>query len=258
MKRFVMTISDKGGAGKSAIARLIADYFFVTKMKALLVDGDGEVGQLAKFYAERDENGRIKKQQTPGIGVLHFALHGQQSDREKIATVLDHGADLILCDFPAAGLTVLEQLQASVGLLDDIKAEGYKPVFVNPITPFAASMRTVKRMINMGGSDSEYIVMKNNMFTEGAEDWIVWDGCEEAGITPSGGKNALAQVGGIEIELPKLRLGAMSLIDEFNLTFEAACNDRRMPRYHRKYTQIWRKSCHETLDQIAEKIGVKK
>jgi hypothetical protein len=258
MKHFVMTISDKGGAGKSAMARLIADYIFVTKVPALLVDGDGEVGQLAKFYAERDENGRIKKQQTPGIGVLQFGLHGQQSDREKIATVLDHGANLVLCDFPAAGLTVLEQLQDSVGLLDDIKAEGYKPVFINPITPFAASMRTVKRMINMGGNDSEYVVVKNNMFADGDDDWIVWNGSEESKIKPSGGKKALAEVGGIEIELPKLRLGAMSLIDEFNLTFEAACNDMRMPRYHRKYAQLWRKSCHETLDQIAEKIGVKK
>lgn len=258
MKHFVMTISDKGGAGKSAIARLIADYYLATKTPALLVDGDGEVGQLAKFYAERDGNGRIKPKQIPGVGVLHFALHGQQSDREKIATVLDHRADLVLCDFPAAGLTVLEQLQASVGLLDDIKAEGYKPVFVNPITPFAASMRTVKRMIGLGGIDSEYIVIKNNMFAEGDEDWIVWSGCEEAKIKPSSGKNALAEIGGIEIELPKLRLGAMSLIDEFNLTFETACNDIRMPRYHRKYTQIWRKSCHATLDQIAEKIGVKK
>lgn len=258
MKRFVMTISDKGGAGKSAMARLIADYFFVTKTPALLVDADGEVGQLAKFYAERDENGRIKKQQTPGVGVIRYALHGQQSEKEKIATVLDYGADLILVDFPAAGLTLMEQLQNSVGLLDDIKSEGYTPVFVNPINPFAASMRTVKRMISMGGIDSEYIVIKNNMFADGAEDWIVWDGCEETGIKPSSGKNALAQVGGIEIELPKLRLGAMSLIDEFNLTFETACNDMRLPRYHRKYTQLWRKSCHQTLDQIAEKIGVKK
>lgn len=258
MKHFVMTISDKGGAGKSAIARLIADYIFVRKTQALLVDGDGEVGQLSKHYGERDENGRIKKQQTPGVGVLHFALHGQQSDREKIATVLDYGANLVLCDFPAAGLTILEQLQASVGLLDDIKAEGYKPVFINPITPFAASMRTVKRMINMGGNDSEYIVFKNQCFADGPEDWTVWNGCAETNIKPSGGKNALAEIGGIEIELPKLRLGAMSLIDEFNLTFEAACNDMRMPRYHRKYTQIWRKSCHQTLDQIAEKIGVTK
>lgn len=258
MKHFVMTISDKGGAGKSAIARLIADYFFVTKTQALLVDGDGEIGAMAKHYGERDDNGRLKKQQTPGIGVLHFALHGQQSDKEKIATVLDYGAELVLVDFPAAGLTVLEQLQASVGLLDDIKSEGYTPTFINPITPFSSSMRTVKRMIGIGGNDSEYIVIKNNMFAEGAEDWIVWEGSEEAGIKPSGGKNALMQVGGIEIELPKLRLGAMSLIDEFNLTFETACNDMRMPRYHRKYTQIWRKSCHQILDQIAEKIGVKK
>lgn len=258
MKHFVMTISDKGGAGKSAMARLLADYFCHKNLPALLVDGDGEIGAMAKHYGERDQNGRLKKHQTPGIGVLHFALHGQQSDREKIATVLDHGADLVLCDFPAAGLTVLEQLQASVGLLDDIKSEGYTPVFINPITPFSSSMRTVKRMIGMGGIDSEYIVIKNNMFADGEEDWLVWSGCEEAGIKPSGGKNALAEVGGIEIEIPKLRLGAMSLIDEFNLTFQAACNDMRLPRYHRKYTQIWRKSCHQTLDQIAEKIGVKK
>lgn len=255
-KRFVMTISDKGGSGKSVSARTIADFYREKGVKALLVDGDGEVGQLLKFEGERDAAGKLIHPQKPYSGVLAFALHGSKSDREKIATVLDHSADLVLCDFPAAGLTVLEQTNAAFGFLDDIKAEGYRPVFINPITPFAASMRTVKRMISLGGPDCDYIVLRNEQFTEGPEDWIVWDGAEDAQIRPSSGKKALADVGGVELTLPRLRSGAMALIDEFNLRFEAACNDQRMPRYHRKYVQIWRKACHAALEKISDKLGV--
>lgn len=258
MKRFVMTISDKGGSGKSVVARLLADYYRSHAAKVMMVDGDGEVGQLLKFYGDRDESGRFSKEQTPGTGVLHFALHGSKIDREKISTVLDHGADLVLCDFPAAGLTVLDQANEAFGFLDDIKAEGYRPVFVNPITPFAASMRTVKRMTQLGGSDADYIVLRNEMFTEGPEDWIVWNGSDDGTIKASGGKKTLTDVGGIEIDLPRLRAGAMALIDEFNLTYETACTDQRMPRYHRKYAQIWRKACHERFDKIAETLGVVK
>lgn len=67
MKRFVMTISDKGGSGKSVTARKLADYYRANgRDDVLLVDGDGEVGQLLKFYGERDANGRITAKQTPG------------------------------------------------------------------------------------------------------------------------------------------------------------------------------------------------
>lgn len=258
MKRFVMTISDKGGSGKSVVARLLADYYISNNTPVMLVDGDGEVGQLLKFHGQRDASGRLESKQTPGVGVLQFALHGSKIDREKIATVLDYSADLVLCDFPAAGLTVLDQTNAAFGFLDDIKTEGYRPVFVNPITPYAASMRTVKRMTQLGGSDSDYIVLRNEMFTEGPEDWIVWNGSDDGSIRPSGGKKTLSEIGGIEIDLPRLRAGAMALIDEFNLSFHAASTDTRMPRYHRKYTQLWRKSCHERLDKIASILGVEK
>jgi len=258
MKQFVIVISDKGGAGKSAVSRLIADYLVENKTPAVLVDGDGEVGQLVKFYGERDENGRLKSKQTPGAGVMQFALHGSEADREKITSILDLNASLIVCDFPAAGLNVLEKLQKSLGLIDDIKSEGYTPVFINPITPFAASMRTVKRMITLGGAGCEFVVIKNHMFADGDDDWVVWNGDDAAKIAPSGGKKVLAEFGGTELELPKLRLGAMSLIDEFSLRFSDACHDSRMPRYHRKYVQLWRKSGFEMLDKIAGKIGVKK
>lgn len=256
MKHFVMTISDKGGSGKSVTARLLADFYAAQGVAPMLVDGDGEVGQLLKFYGRRDDAGRLAANQQPGDGVLAFALHGGKTDREKIATVLDHGAKLVLCDFPAAGLTVLEQTQDAFGFLDDIKAEGYRPVFVNPITPFAASMRTVRRMTQLGGPDCEYIVFRNEQFTEGDEDWIVWNGSEDGSIQPSSGKRVLDEVGGIELDLPRLRSGAMALIDEFSLTFEAACGDMRMPRYHRKYVQLWRSACHNRLQKIRGRLGI--
>ncbi|MDP2196096.1 MAG: hypothetical protein Q8J72_08935 [Rhodocyclaceae bacterium] len=255
MKRFVMTISDKGGSGKSVAARVLADYYTAHGVDALLVDGDGEVGQLLKYHGRRDGDGRLVEQR-PGDGVLSFALHGERTDREKIATVLDHGAPLVLCDFPAAGLTVLEQVQTAFGFLDDIKAEGYKPTFINPITPFAASMRTVKRMIDLGGDDCDYVVLRNQQFVEGEEDWICWTGSDDGSIKPSSGRKVLADAGGIELDMPRLRAGAMALIDEFSLTFEAACSDTRLPRYHRKYAQIWRKGCHETLNTIKDRLGV--
>lgn len=255
-KRFVMTISDKGGSGKSVAARVLADYYTANSVDALLVDGDGEVGQLLKYHGRRDGDGRLVEQR-PGDGVLSFALHGERTDREKIATVLDHGAPLVLCDFPAAGLTVLEQVQGAFGFLDDIKSEGYTPTFINPITPFAASMRTVRRMIDLGGPDDcDYVVFLNQQFVEGPEDWIVWTGSDDGSIKPSSGRKALADAGGIELDLPRLRSGAMALIDEFSLTFEAACSDTRLPRYHRKYAQIWRKACHERLDTIKTRIGL--
>lgn len=256
MKHFVMTISDKGGSGKSVVARLLADFYAANDAQPTLVDGDGEVGQLLKFYGRREDSGKLSGVQKPGDGVLAFALHGGKTDREKIATVLDHGSELVLCDFPAAGLTVLEQTQDAFGFLDDIKAEGYRPVFVNPITPFAASMRTVKRMTQLGGPDCEYIVFRNEQFTEGDEDWIVWNGSEDGSIKASAGRKVIEDVGGVELDLPRLRSGAMALIDEFSLTFEAACGDQRMPRYHRKYVQLWRKACHERLDTIKARLGL--
>lgn len=256
MKRFVMTISDKGGSGKSVMARLLADWYASKGVKVLLVDGDGEVGQLVRFHGARDEQGRLIQPQPKYEGVLQYSMHGGITDREKIANVLDIGAELVLVDFPAAGLQVLEQTNAAFGFLDDIKEEGYKPVFVNPITPFAASMRTVKNMVAIGGTDAEYIVFKNQMFADGAEDWVVWNGSEEDGIKPSGGKSELARVGGVELDLPKLRIGAMALIDEYRLTFAQAQEpEGKLPRYFRRGVQMWRRDVFSIFDSIAERLG---
>src|SRR5512143_2166836 len=100
MKRWIMVVSDKGGTGKSIFSRAVADRLRRATANALLVDGDGTVGQLLQFYGERDDTGRLREQ-TPEHGVMPFLMTGGIKDRDALVNMLDYDKPVVLCDLPA-------------------------------------------------------------------------------------------------------------------------------------------------------------
>jgi len=55
VRRWILVTSGKGGVGKSLVARLLAEMKREVEPATWLLDGDGEVGQLAQYLGTRDE-----------------------------------------------------------------------------------------------------------------------------------------------------------------------------------------------------------
>src|SRR5512144_1647639 len=138
-KRWIMVGSDKGGTGKSIFSRALADRLRRDRVNALLVDGDGTVGQLLQFYGDRDETGRLCEQ-SPDSGVMPFAMTGGVKDRDALVNMLDYDKAVVLCDLPAGSITFLRQLEQEVGLIDLVTLQGYRLTLVNVISPYRAAM----------------------------------------------------------------------------------------------------------------------
>lgn len=253
MKRFVMVLTDKGGTGKSTMTRAIADRYQRDGVQALLVDGDGEVGQLYQFYCKVDADGNPVKQ-APGDGVLTMHVTGEEKERDKLLSMLDYDLPVVLVDMPAASLTALAKFDAEVGFFDELKRSGYRPTLINVLSPFQSSTRTVKQMMEMAGKDADYVAVINRWFGDD-EDFYMWLG--DAHNKPSAGRVMLPEYGGIEIELPKLQAGVMVAIDDLMLKFGDACEHSSLTRPQRSRLIRWMKDTDAELDKIADFIGLK-
>lgn len=256
MKRFILVITDKGGTGKSVFARLLADRYRRDDMKALLVDADGEVGQLFQHYAVLGADGEPVVQQ-PGEGVLTVGFNAGERQRDRLLEMLDHDADLVLVDMPAGSLSELAELDRVSGFFDELGRAGYRPTFVNVLSPFRASTRTVRQMIVFGGDRADYVAVVNRWFGD-AEDFYLWFG-DGAEVAQSSGRALLQEQGGIEIELPHLQAGVMVAVDEMMAPFTAAAAEGApLRRAQRSRLIRWLQEADRQLDRAAPLLGLEK
>ena len=252
MKRFVMVSGDKGGTGKSLMARALADRIRREQYDALLIDGDGEVGNLFQFYATLDENGEPVADQMPD-GVVPIRFTGPERERDQLLAAVDLGRSLILADMPAASLTQLKQFDSDTGFFAELTCADYRATLVNVLSPFSASTRTVREMIELAGEQADYVVAINPWFGD-REDFFMWYGNATCSASP--GRTMLAESGGIEIALPKLQAGVLVAIDELLLTFSAAREDTRLTTPQRSRLHRWMQAVDAEFDQAAEYLGL--
>jgi hypothetical protein len=252
MKRFVMVCGDKGGTGKSLMTRALADRIRREQRDALLIDGDGEVGNLFQFYAKLDDQGEPVANQIEG-GVVPVRFTGTERERDQLLTAIDLERSLILADLPAASLTQLKQFDADTGFFGELSRSGYRPTLVNVLSPFSSSTRTVREMIELAGKQADYVVAINQWFGD-REDFFLWYG--NANNAPNPGQALLNESGGVEITLPKLQAGVLVAIDDLMLTFSDAREDTRLTTPQRSRLHRWMQALDAQLDEVREYLGL--
>jgi hypothetical protein len=252
MKLFVMVCGDKGGTGKSLMARALADRIRREQRDVLMIDGDGEIGNLFQFYAKLDEQGEPASDQIQN-GVVPIRFTGPERERDQLLAAVDLSCPLIVADMPAASLTHLKQFDSDTGFFTELARSGYRPTLVNVLSPFSASTRTVGEMIELAGKQADYVVAVNQWFGD-REDFFMWYG--NANNAPSPGKAMLLEFGGIEIALPKLQAGVLVAIDDLMLTFSDAREDTRLTTPQRSRLHRWMQAVDAELDEVAEYLGL--
>ena len=227
-KRIILVMSDKGGTGKSLFSRGLTDYLLRQKLQEqlLLVDGDGEVGQLLQYYGD--------------YGVISTQVISAEH-RDQFIEVLESGRKWIVADLPAAALTHLHHLEQEVGFLNLVQEYGYQLTFCNVLSPFKASLRSVKGMVEFAGSQADYVVVKNHFFG-GDEEFHLY----EAGQ----GKKLLEEQGGQEIFMPPIATGVLAQMDVQNLSFIKALKSTELKLAYRCRISQWQHSFDQQLASI--------
>ena len=235
MKRAIFVVSQKGGSGKSTFSRALLDVFrFEHQLSVAAFDADGNVGQLLQYYGQRDEHGKLLAEQDPFQGVFPFDVR-DAVQRDNVINALDYDADMLLFDFPGGAVDALQNvLQSERGmtaLAEEYQRAGYAVTVAIVISNILASANNVIRIIKQFGPTFDYLAVKNLFFGEN-EDFILFDGFQDAEGNPVGGmgRNKLLEHGGQVLSLPKLRGREYALLDLYSLGFTEAMHSPKLRR----------------------------
>ncbi|WP_228983030.1 cobalamin biosynthesis protein CobQ [Paraburkholderia gardini] len=230
------------------MARALADRIRCEQRDALMIDGDGEIGNLYQFYAKGEP---VPGQIENGVAPIHFT--GPEQERDQLLATVDLGRPVILADMPAAPLTQLKQFDGDTGFFAELTRSGYRPTFVNVLSPFSASTRTVREMIELAGKQADYVVTLNQWFGD-HEDFFMWYG--HANSPPSSGYTMRPDYGGVEIAFPRLQAGLLVAIDELLLTVSDAREDTRLTTLQRSRLHRWMQAVDAEPDEVTGYLGL--
>ncbi len=220
---------EKGGVGKSVVARVLAQYFIDEQCSFAAVDADISHGALARYYADY----------TQPVDLESFASADQIMDRAL-------GADRrVLVDLPAQSTRKLGQWISSGDVLGLAREMDVRLVFWHVTDGGYDSVQQLQRLLDDFGAAFSYVVVQNQ-------------GCssEFAQLAASPTMAALERAGGRVIELPKLDSAAMYEIDRHGSSFWAAANiaegERALPPMQRRRTKLWLSNCYHALSAVED------
>jgi hypothetical protein len=215
-KKVFFTISDKGGVGKTILARALLDYLITKGESVVAFDTDKSVGQLKQYYENH----------SPRV-VFDFNIRDEVESLNLI-DVLDGIGDTqyVIFDLPGGALYNLLRIDKNATtcafITEAMAKRGYELNLLVPITPFSASIHSVRKLIGQFGPNARYHVFKQIAFIQGSrkvfELWETVPSYQEGEL-----ERDFAIANGANIyEMPEMAANIMARIDLCNVPFSVA------------------------------------
>jgi hypothetical protein len=222
---------EKGGVGKSVVARVLAQYFIDRSLRFTAVDADGSHGALLRYYADYTQPADLEA----------FDSADQIMDRAL-------GADRrVLVDLPAQSARPLSRWLEASDVLGFAEEMAVHLAFWHVSDGGYDSINLLKRVVDLaGGNPNRHaIVVKNlgrsNNFTQ-------FDDSPE--------RARLLEAGGRIVELPALDASTMYKIDRYGSSLWAAINaadeERALSAMERRRAKAWLEQCYAQLKPLED------
>ena len=220
---------EKGGVGKSVVARLCAQYCIDRAIPFVAADADGSHGALLRFYS--DYTRPIDLSQYDGAD----AIIGLATESER----------RVLVDLPAQSDRLLSAWIQEAGILELAAESGVRVVFWHVIDDGKDALITLDRLLSRYGDAARYCIVKNR---GRGRDFSLYDRSEA--------RAAADRLGAMTLDLPELHGPAMQKIDRLDASFWAAVHGsapggEALSRLDRQRVKVW---LHAGFDQLA-KLG---
>jgi len=226
--RLILTHGEKGGVGKTTVARVIADYLSSRDAAFRAFDAEGATGQLLRFHPEA----------TDAVAVESAAA---------IAPVLDYLMDgtarrLALVDLGARSGEDVKSWLYRGGALEEAEAARLGITVVYVLGGAVDSVGHLKECFAALGRDVSYVIAKN-FGVSGKFD--VYD--------QSKVRKELLAAGAREIEIPALDGSVYQSVDRASISFTAFADGRNgnFGFTERRYCRTWLRECFAALDTVA-------
>jgi len=221
---------EKGGVGKSVVARLLAQWFIDRSIPFAAVDGDLSHGALVRSYAE-------------------FTQAVDLSDPSSADQIIDRalGADRrVLIDLPAQSSRALWAWFSGANVLAFAKEMGVSLSFWHVSDGGFASVGEIEKALDLFGDQLQHKVVKN---LGRSKDFSQFE--------QSNAKRRLEQLGGRTLELPELDASAMYKVDRLGSSFWAAVHSTEsegLKPLERQRVRLWLERCYSGLEALQDVI----
>lgn len=222
---------EKGGVGKSLVARLLAQYFIDKGIPFLGFDTDRSHSTLLRFYQEF---------------AAPLATDKFESLDGVVETAVANPGHRILVDLAAQTHAPLVKWMEESGVLDSLQELGLTVAYWHVMDSGRDSVELLKPLLDRFGSRLNYVIVLNQSRGE------TFDIFEKSEV-----KTKAEELGAKIITLRKLYEPVMTKIDALNSSFWAAQNRpateaNGLGLLERQRVRVWMRHCY---DQI-EKVGV--
>ncbi|HLK91965.1 MAG TPA: mobilization protein [Polyangia bacterium] len=220
---------EKGGVGKSVVARLCAQYCIDRELAFAAADADGSHGALVRFYA--DYTRPIDLADLASVDQI-LAL-GTESDRR------------VVVDLPAQSDRLLGAWIDEAGVLDLCAESGVRVVFWHVIDDGKDALSTLGRLLARYGDRARYCVVKN-----------AGRGKAFTLFEQSATRAEAERLGAAVLELPELNPAVMQKIDRWDASFWAAAHGTAAPetfsRMERQRVKVWLQSAYDQIARLGD------
>ena len=233
--RIVIITGDKGGTGKSVVARMLLDIYRDRKYNCIAYDCDESNPQLYRHYHKL----------APGVRTLKLNRRGGadalQDDLKQFSPRVS------LVDLPAGAAEYFRSISQDISLFYNAERFGYKVTMISVLNRQKDSISQLKKLVEFCGDKVDYVIVKN----------LYWG--EEYKFTRynnSKTRKAVQKLGAVELEFPELFDDIFDLVDEGDLTFREAIDSERLTISNQSRIFNWVENCEVELQKAGEYLGL--
>jgi hypothetical protein len=220
---------EKGGVGKSVLARLLAQYYIDHDTPFKAFDGDLSHGALMRYYAEYAEP----------VDIARF----ESADR--IAESAAESASDVIVDLAAQASRPLDRWMNETGLVELGDELGVSIVLWHVMDDGSDAVRLLGETLSAYGEGPDYVLVRN---LGRGSDFSLFDDSDEKSMAEGFGAKIM--------DLPALHPATMRKIDRSGASLWAAANNKNLANgaslglLERQRVKIWLKKAYAELDAI--------
>ena len=223
---------EKGGVGKSVVARVLAQYFIDKELPFVGFDTDRSHTSFTRFYANYASPVIVDSYE--GLDAIANAFETSGADGAPARVIVDLAAQT------AAPLTRWIKDSDVFAVMADM---GVTVNFWHVADAGKDAVDLLGRLVNTFESGPNYVIVKNH-----------GRGSDFSQLETSAALQKALSLGAKVVELAQLHEASMRKIDRHNASFWAALNNRSEPDslglLERQRVKNWLKKTYETFDSL--------
>ena len=233
--RIIIVTGDKGGTGKSVVARMLLDIYRQRNINCIAYECDQSNPQLFRHYNKI----------LPGVTCLRL------DERNGFDAIQDNLQELkpsvSLIDLPAGAADYFEKMSEDIFLFDNVERFNYKITTVSVLGRVKDSVIQLKRLLDFCGDRVDYIVLKN----------LYWGKPDNfTRYNNSKVRQAILERGGIELCFPELFEDIFDVIDDRDLTFREAVQEGVLSVSNASRLFGWIKKAEAEFEKAADFLAL--